>query len=58
MTCLKLKGLPFEATEQDINDFFSGSTVIGLLMCTNGVKRTGEAYVEFATLFDLVKVNH
>lgn len=56
MTCMRVKGIPYEAEDHDVNDFFAGLTVIGLLMCTQNGKKTGEAYVEFATLIEVLKV--
>ena len=56
MTCMRVKGIPFDAEEGDVNEFFAGLTVIGLLMCTDNGKKTGEAYVEFATLWEVLKV--
>ncbi|CAM9479790.1 unnamed protein product [Discosporangium mesarthrocarpum] len=53
MTCVKLRGLPFNVTENDIFNFFSGLTVIGSFICKDIMGRpTGEGFVEFASLED------
>ncbi|KAH3764249.1 epithelial splicing regulatory protein 2 [Pelomyxa schiedti] len=52
MVCVRVRGLPYSATEHDIVNFFSGLTI-----ATNGIhfvfneneRPSGEAYVEFAT---------
>lgn len=53
MTCVKLKGLPFNVTENDIFTFFQGLTVIGSFICKDIMARpTGEGFVEFASVDD------
>lgn len=53
MTCVKLKGLPFNVTENNIFSFFNGLTVIGSFICKDLLARpTGEGFVEFASLED------
>jgi len=42
---LKLRGLPFEATENDIINFFNGFQLLHVHLCRNNGKTTGEAYV-------------
>src|SRR3546814_14255174 len=56
MTCMRVKGIPFSADDADVNEYFSDLTVIGLLMCTKNGKNTGDAYVEFASLVEVLKV--
>lgn len=53
MTCVKLRGLPFNVTENNIFNFFSGLTVIGSFICKDVMARpTGEGFVEFGSLED------
>lgn len=53
MTCVKLRGLPFNVTENNIFSFFSGLTVIGSFICKDVLARpTGEGFVEFGSLED------
>lgn len=53
MTCVKLRGLPFNVTENNIFSFFSGLTVIGSFICKDVMSRpTGEGFVEFGSLED------
>ncbi|CAN0497707.1 unnamed protein product, partial [Ectocarpus sp. 8 AP-2014] len=53
MTCVKLRGLPFNVTENNIFSFFEGLTVIGSFICKDVMARpTGEGFVEFATVDD------
>lgn len=53
MTCVKLKGLPFNVTENNIFSFFNGLTVIGSFICKDVLARpTGEGFVEFGSLED------
>ncbi|KAG5189765.1 hypothetical protein JKP88DRAFT_262098 [Tribonema minus] len=50
-TCAKLRGLPYQVTEQDIFDFFNGLDVIGIFICKDASGRpTGEGFVEFGTI--------
>ncbi|CAN0153791.1 unnamed protein product, partial [Phaeothamnion confervicola] len=50
VTCVKLRGLPFTVSEQDIFNFFVGLQVIGIFICKDGMSRpTGEGFVEFAS---------
>lgn len=46
---LRLRGLPFTATVDDIRAFFDGYTLAGVHMCQRGGKPNGEAYVQFET---------
>eukprot|EP00817_Percolomonadidae_sp_ATCC50343_P005752 CAMPEP_0117424826 /NCGR_PEP_ID=MMETSP0758-20121206/5186_1 /TAXON_ID=63605 /ORGANISM="Percolomonas cosmopolitus, Strain AE-1 (ATCC 50343)" /LENGTH=357 /DNA_ID=CAMNT_0005208875 /DNA_START=877 /DNA_END=1948 /DNA_ORIENTATION=- len=51
---VRLRGLPFEADEVDIDDFFDGIEIVesGIHMIVSNKdnkKKTGEAFVEFAT---------
>lgn len=41
---VRLRGLPFDCTEGDINDFFHGLDVIDVLFVHKGGKFTGEAF--------------
>ncbi|CAM9296836.1 unnamed protein product [Pylaiella littoralis] len=53
MTCVKLRGLPFNVTENNIFSFFQGLTVIGSFICKDVMARpTGEGFVEFASVDD------
>lgn len=53
MTCVKLRGLPFNVTENNIFGFFQGLTVIGSFICKDVMARpTGEGFVEFASMED------
>ncbi|NXQ28280.1 GRSF1 factor, partial [Alaudala cheleensis] len=44
-----LRGLPFSSTEEDIADFFSGLKITDIAFIYRGDRRTGEAFVQFAT---------
>ncbi|NWS70109.1 GRSF1 factor, partial [Crotophaga sulcirostris] len=44
-----LRGLPFSATEEDIADFFAGLKITDIVFVYRGERRTGEAFVQFAT---------
>ncbi|NWX51282.1 GRSF1 factor, partial [Steatornis caripensis] len=44
-----LRGLPFSSTEDDIADFFSGLKITDIAFIYRGERRTGEAFVQFAT---------
>ncbi|NXY12798.1 GRSF1 factor, partial [Atrichornis clamosus] len=44
-----LRGLPFTSTEEDIADFFSGLKITDIVFIYRGERRTGEAFVQFAT---------
>eukprot|EP00276_Gloeochaete_wittrockiana_P004971 CAMPEP_0184647442 /NCGR_PEP_ID=MMETSP0308-20130426/4378_1 /TAXON_ID=38269 /ORGANISM="Gloeochaete witrockiana, Strain SAG 46.84" /LENGTH=557 /DNA_ID=CAMNT_0027078411 /DNA_START=122 /DNA_END=1795 /DNA_ORIENTATION=- len=51
-TCVRVRGLPYSASPQEIADFFTtvGATAITVHIMTNSQQRpTGEAYVEFFT---------
>lgn len=48
--CVKLRGLPFEATVGDILIFFSGITVIDIIFFVRDGKTTGEAVVLFSSM--------
>lgn len=53
MTCVKLRGLPYNVTENHIFTFFQGLTVIGSFICKDVMTRpTGEGFVEFASVDD------
>ncbi|CAM9720101.1 unnamed protein product [Ascophyllum nodosum] len=53
MTCVKLRGLPYNVTENHIFTFFQGLTVIGSFICKDVMARpTGEGFVEFASVDD------
>lgn len=53
MTCVKLRGLPFNVTENNIFSFFQGLTVIGSFICKDVMAHpTGEGFVEFASVDD------
>ncbi|NWV61876.1 GRSF1 factor, partial [Malurus elegans] len=43
-----LRGLPFTATEEDIEDFFAGLKITDIAFIYRGSRRTGEAFVQFA----------
>uniref|UniRef100_A0A8C5X5T2 G-rich RNA sequence binding factor 1 n=1 Tax=Malurus cyaneus samueli TaxID=2593467 RepID=A0A8C5X5T2_9PASS len=43
-----LRGLPFTATEEDIEDFFAGLKISDIAFIYRGSRRTGEAFVQFA----------
>lgn len=51
---VRLRGLPFNADEVDIADFFEGLPIVDqgihFIYNSNDGKKTGEAYVEFATI--------
>ncbi|XP_027596980.1 G-rich sequence factor 1 [Pipra filicauda] len=44
-----LRGLPFSSTEEDIADFFTGLKIADIAFIYRGDRRTGEAFVQFAT---------
>ncbi|XP_064509828.1 G-rich sequence factor 1 isoform X2 [Pseudopipra pipra] len=44
-----LRGLPFSSTEEDIADFFAGLKIADIAFIYRGDRRTGEAFVQFAT---------
>ncbi|NXT60686.1 GRSF1 factor, partial [Chaetops frenatus] len=44
-----LRGLPFTSTEEDITDFFAGLKIADIAFIYRGDRRTGEAFVQFAT---------
>ncbi|NXQ62657.1 GRSF1 factor, partial [Anthoscopus minutus] len=44
-----LRGLPFTSTEDDIADFFSGLKITDIAFLYRGDRKTGEAFVQFAT---------
>ncbi|NWW80472.1 GRSF1 factor, partial [Climacteris rufus] len=44
-----LRGLPFTSTEEDIADFFSGLKITDIAFIYQGHRRTGEAFVQFAS---------
>ncbi|NXS33631.1 GRSF1 factor, partial [Pomatostomus ruficeps] len=44
-----LRGLPFTSTEEDIADFFTGLKITDIAFIYRGDRRTGEAFVQFAT---------
>ncbi|XP_062991623.1 G-rich sequence factor 1 isoform X1 [Elgaria multicarinata webbii] len=48
---VRLRGLPYSCTEVDISDFFSGLTIVDItfVMDQRGRRKTGEAFVQFAT---------
>ncbi|XP_020660922.3 G-rich sequence factor 1 [Pogona vitticeps] len=48
---VRLRGLPYSCTEEDVSEFFSGLTILDIVfvMDQKGKWRTGEAYVQFAT---------
>ena len=48
--CARVRGLPFEATLEDILVFFQGLVVIDVVLVPN--EESGEAYVVFANLID------
>jgi len=45
-TVLRLRGLPFQATEADIKQFFEGYTLTQCSICKRNGRATGEAYVQ------------
>ncbi|KAK9809304.1 hypothetical protein WJX73_002890 [Symbiochloris irregularis] len=45
----RLRGLPFNATETDIVEFFADFEIKHLHICRRAGRATGEAYVEFAS---------
>lgn len=45
-TVLRLRGLPFQATEADIKQFFEGYTLTHCSICKRNGRATGEAYVQ------------
>uniref|UniRef100_A0A0G4HBR1 RRM domain-containing protein n=1 Tax=Chromera velia CCMP2878 TaxID=1169474 RepID=A0A0G4HBR1_9ALVE len=51
-TCLRMRGLPFSASEMEIMTFFQGFQMVSVLPATAPIneKPTGEAYVEFPTI--------
>ncbi|XP_027554292.1 G-rich sequence factor 1 isoform X2 [Neopelma chrysocephalum] len=44
-----LRGLPFSSTEEDIADFFAGLKIADIAFIYRGDRKTGEAFVQFAT---------
>ncbi|KAH0615765.1 hypothetical protein JD844_026235 [Phrynosoma platyrhinos] len=47
---VRLRGLPYSCTEMDISEFFSGEPFdITFVMDQRGRRKTGEAFVQFAT---------
>ncbi|UYV70363.1 HNRNPH1 [Cordylochernes scorpioides] len=50
--CVKLRGLPFDCSKEEIVQFFAGLEIVpnGVTLTANDVgKQTGDAYVEFKT---------
>ncbi|NXY50296.1 GRSF1 factor, partial [Ceuthmochares aereus] len=45
---VRLRGLPFSSTEEDITDFFAGLKINNIVFVYRGERRTGEAFVQFA----------
>eukprot|EP01025_Chloroclados_australasicus_P056932 TRINITY_DN7089_c0_g1_i1.p1 TRINITY_DN7089_c0_g1~~TRINITY_DN7089_c0_g1_i1.p1 ORF type:complete len:490 (-),score=61.09 TRINITY_DN7089_c0_g1_i1:1865-3334(-) len=43
---LRLRGLPFEAKENDVRSFFDGFKLLHVHLCRRNGKTTGEAYVQ------------
>jgi RNA recognition motif-containing protein len=50
-TCLRVRGLPFQSTEEDLTGFFSEVSVYPLRLHRN--TGSGEAFVEFSSTNDL-----
>lgn len=48
--CARVRGLPFQATLEDVLVFFQGLVVIDVVLVPN--EELGEAYVVFANLID------
>ncbi|XP_077157269.1 G-rich sequence factor 1 [Paroedura picta] len=48
---VRLRGLPYSCVEADISEFFSGLTIVDItfVMDHRGRRKTGEAFVQFAT---------
>lgn len=48
---VRLRGLPYSCTEMDISEFFSGLNILDItfVMDQRGRRKTGEAFVQFAT---------
>ncbi|NWU85484.1 GRSF1 factor, partial [Onychorhynchus coronatus] len=46
---VRLRGLPFSSTEEDIADFFAGLKIVDIAFIYRGDRRTGEAFVQFET---------
>lgn len=44
---LRLRGLPFQSTEDDVRDFFKGFSVKEVHICKRSGRLTGESYVQF-----------
>ena len=42
---VRLRGLPYDATENDVAAFFSGLDVVDVVMLWRGQRPTGEAFV-------------
>lgn len=50
---VKLRGLPFKATESEIKGFFENQEIVSLEMVLNELKNCkGDAFIEFASLYD------
>lgn len=46
---LRLRGLPYQATEDDIRGFFTGFVPVVIHTCKRNGRATGEAYVQFGS---------
>mmetsp|Transcript_31203 Transcript_31203/g.40178 ORF Transcript_31203/g.40178 Transcript_31203/m.40178 type:complete len:230 (-) Transcript_31203:133-822(-) len=56
MTCVKMKGLPYQVDESMIFKFFEGLSVIGIFICRDQSGNvTGEGFCEFESLDDAQK---
>lgn len=49
-TVLRLRGLPFRATQDDIGNFFDGFNFTSVLLSSANGRPSGEAYVEFSSV--------
>jgi len=53
---IRLRGLPFKSSDEDITSFFEGLSILKIQLCQNSKGEcSGEGFVEFNTMDDAVK---